>query len=42
MKNSKRFVNLLSLVVLVVTNILSPLSYVTAEGDLDLGDTASY
>ena len=42
MKNSKKLVNLISLVVLVATNILSPLSYVTAEDDLDIGDTASY
>jgi hypothetical protein len=42
MKNSKKVVNLISLVVLVVTNILSPLSYVMAEEDLDIGDTASY
>ena len=42
MKNSKKLVNLISLVVLVTTNILSPLSYVMAEEDLDIGDTASY
>jgi hypothetical protein len=44
MKNSKKLVNLISLVVLVTTNILSPLSYATA-GEEDIGsvsDTVSY
>lgn len=43
MRESKKLVNLVSLVVLVATNIISPLSYATAgEEFLDIGDTASY